>query len=121
MSCTKRVISPPRSCCETKLTLSMNAEYDNSSGVGEAEQFALRYVWSAFKDWQVWVHILVYMSIVGPRELAHPLQYVLLLIRISCQFTAYHFSCRKSPLYLCKLEADIIAAQLVLSSQSKHS
>ncbi|KAL5497685.1 hypothetical protein ACEPAH_2616 [Sanghuangporus vaninii] len=33
---------------------------------GEAEEFASRYVWAAFKDWQVWLHILVYMSIVGP-------------------------------------------------------
>ena len=40
-------------------------EYDNST-VGEAEQFAWRYVWAAFKDWQVWLHILIYMSIVGP-------------------------------------------------------
>ncbi len=28
------------------------AEYDNSS-VGEAEKFEVRYVWAAFKDWQV--------------------------------------------------------------------
>lgn len=40
-------------------------EYDNSS-VGEAEAFALRHVWAAFVDWQVWLHILVYMSIIGP-------------------------------------------------------
>ncbi|KAL5478625.1 hypothetical protein ACEPAI_2810 [Sanghuangporus weigelae] len=41
-------------------------KYDNSRGFGEAEEFVLRYVWAAFKDWQVWLHILVYMSIVGP-------------------------------------------------------
>ncbi|KAL5514524.1 hypothetical protein ACEPAG_1840 [Sanghuangporus baumii] len=41
-------------------------KYDNSRGFGEAEEFALRYVWAAFKDWQVWLHILVYMSIIGP-------------------------------------------------------
>ncbi|KAG2124884.1 MFS general substrate transporter [Suillus clintonianus] len=40
-------------------------KYDNSS-VGEEERFAARYIWAAFKDWQVWVHILIYMSIVGP-------------------------------------------------------
>ncbi|KAG1740813.1 MFS general substrate transporter [Suillus paluster] len=40
-------------------------KYDNSS-VGEEEGFAARHVWAAFGDWQVWLHILVYMSIVGP-------------------------------------------------------
>ncbi|KAI0804538.1 MFS general substrate transporter [Irpex lacteus] len=40
-------------------------KYDNSS-VGESEKFALRHVWAAFKDWQVWLHILIYMSIIGP-------------------------------------------------------
>jgi len=40
-------------------------KYDNSS-VGEAEKFEWRYVWAALKDWQVWLHILIYMSIVAP-------------------------------------------------------
>ncbi|KAG2124869.1 MFS general substrate transporter [Suillus clintonianus] len=40
-------------------------KYDNSS-VGEEERFAARHVWAAFRDWQVWTHILIYMSIVGP-------------------------------------------------------
>ncbi|KAG2141409.1 MFS general substrate transporter, partial [Suillus bovinus] len=40
-------------------------EYDNSS-VGEEKQFFTRHVWAAFKDWQIWLHIFVYMSIVGP-------------------------------------------------------
>ncbi|KAH7908986.1 MFS general substrate transporter [Hygrophoropsis aurantiaca] len=40
-------------------------KYDNSS-VGEEENFAPRHVWAAFADWQVWLHILVYMSIVAP-------------------------------------------------------
>ncbi|KAI0340965.1 MFS general substrate transporter [Trametopsis cervina] len=40
-------------------------KYDNSS-VGETETFALRHVWAAFVDWQVWLHLLVYMSIIGP-------------------------------------------------------
>jgi len=34
--------------------------------VGEEEKFAARHVWAAFKDWQVWLHILILMSIVGP-------------------------------------------------------
>ncbi|KAH7921931.1 MFS general substrate transporter [Leucogyrophana mollusca] len=42
-----------------------SAFYDNSS-VGEEENFATRHVWAAFADWQVWMHILVYMSIVAP-------------------------------------------------------
>ncbi|KAL5514525.1 hypothetical protein ACEPAG_1841 [Sanghuangporus baumii] len=40
-------------------------KYDNS-GSGETEEFRWRYVWDAISDWQVWLHILVYMSIVGP-------------------------------------------------------
>ncbi|KAG0694934.1 MFS general substrate transporter [Suillus ampliporus] len=59
-------------------------KYDNSS-VGEEEGFAARHVWAAFGDWQVryrllrasscflpqqndqvWLQILVYMSITGP-------------------------------------------------------
>lgn len=40
-------------------------KYDNSS-VGEEEKFAARHVWAAFRDWQVWLHIPVYVSIVGP-------------------------------------------------------
>ena len=41
-------------------------EYDNST-VGEEEDFAIRHVIAAFTDWQVYLHLLVYMSIIGPR------------------------------------------------------
>ncbi|KAI0073057.1 MFS general substrate transporter [Panus rudis PR-1116 ss-1] len=40
-------------------------KYDNSS-VGEEEHFAMRHLWSSFLDWQTWLHILIYMSIIGP-------------------------------------------------------
>ncbi|KAF8055359.1 MFS general substrate transporter [Lyophyllum atratum] len=40
-------------------------KYDNSS-VGEEEHFEMRHFWSAVSDWQVWLHILIYMSIIGP-------------------------------------------------------
>ncbi|KAJ7739084.1 MFS general substrate transporter [Mycena maculata] len=40
-------------------------KYDNSS-VGEEEHFEKRHLVQAFTDWQVWLHILVYFSIVGP-------------------------------------------------------
>ena len=43
------------------------SEYDNSS-VGEEEHFKARHVTQAMTDWQVWLHILIYMSIVGPRK-----------------------------------------------------
>jgi hypothetical protein len=46
-----------------ELTLAL--EYDNST-VGEAEHFEMKYVVAAITDWQVWLQILVYMSIVGP-------------------------------------------------------
>ena len=40
-------------------------EYDNSS-VGEEEHFEMRHLISALTDWQIWLHILIYMSIIGP-------------------------------------------------------
>lgn len=40
-------------------------EYDNSS-VGEEEHFEMRHFWAAVLDWQVWLHILIYMSIIAP-------------------------------------------------------
>jgi len=40
-------------------------KYDNSS-VGEEEHFEMRHFWAAVSDWQVWLHILIYMSIIGP-------------------------------------------------------
>ncbi|KAG5636842.1 hypothetical protein H0H81_006635 [Sphagnurus paluster] len=40
-------------------------KYDNSS-VGEEEHFEMRHFWDAVSDWQIWLLILVYMSIVAP-------------------------------------------------------
>ncbi|OJA07533.1 hypothetical protein AZE42_09420, partial [Rhizopogon vesiculosus] len=40
-------------------------EYDISS-VGEEEKFAVRYVWAAFADWQVWILILINLSMLVP-------------------------------------------------------
>ncbi|KAG2067218.1 MFS general substrate transporter [Suillus decipiens] len=40
-------------------------KYDNSS-VGEEERFVTRHVWAALKDWQIWLHIFMYISIVVP-------------------------------------------------------
>ncbi|KAL0063398.1 hypothetical protein AAF712_009707 [Marasmius tenuissimus] len=42
-----------------------SVEYDNS-GVGEEERFSVKYIIQAFTDWQLYVHVLVYMSLVGP-------------------------------------------------------
>ncbi|EKM57338.1 uncharacterized protein PHACADRAFT_160834 [Phanerochaete carnosa HHB-10118-sp] len=50
---------------EEKAYIIWKKKYDNSS-VGEEEHFALRHVWAALKDWQIWLQILVYMSIIGP-------------------------------------------------------
>ncbi|KAJ3848506.1 major facilitator superfamily domain-containing protein [Lentinula lateritia] len=41
------------------------SEYDNSS-VGEEEKFEVKHIYQAFTDWQVWIHILIYMSLIGP-------------------------------------------------------
>ncbi|RDB15672.1 putative transporter C11D3.18C [Hypsizygus marmoreus] len=40
-------------------------KYDNSS-VGEEEHLEMRHFWSAVGDWQVWLHVLIYMSVVAP-------------------------------------------------------
>ncbi|KAF9645550.1 MFS general substrate transporter [Thelephora ganbajun] len=40
-------------------------KYDTTS-VGEEEHFEFRHIIMAVTDWQVWVHILLYWSIVGP-------------------------------------------------------
>ncbi|KAF8328323.1 MFS general substrate transporter [Amanita rubescens] len=40
-------------------------KYDNSS-VGEEEHFEMRHFWAAISDWQVWLHILIYFSVVTP-------------------------------------------------------
>ncbi|KAI0922612.1 hypothetical protein AcW1_002787 [Taiwanofungus camphoratus] len=40
-------------------------KYDNSS-VGEEEHFEPRHLWAAFSDWQVWLQIVVYFSIITP-------------------------------------------------------
>ncbi|KAL7629503.1 hypothetical protein AAE478_001024 [Parahypoxylon ruwenzoriense] len=34
--------------------------------VAQAEEFNWKYVWAAFKDWQIWVNIFVFWSIVCP-------------------------------------------------------
>ncbi|KAJ4469922.1 MFS general substrate transporter [Lentinula edodes] len=40
-------------------------KFDNSS-VGEEERFMVEHVYQAFTDWQVWIHLLIYISLVGP-------------------------------------------------------
>ncbi|KAG2339535.1 MFS general substrate transporter [Suillus weaverae] len=40
-------------------------KYDNSL-VGEEERFAARHIWATFRGWQVWLHIPIYVSIIGP-------------------------------------------------------
>ncbi|SPO00306.1 related to putative tartrate transporter [Cephalotrichum gorgonifer] len=49
-------------------------KYQSATGKGnegqvrvpEAEEFKWKYVWDAFKDWQIWVNIFVYWGIVCP-------------------------------------------------------
>ncbi|KAM0524847.1 hypothetical protein ACHAPE_000951 [Trichoderma viride] len=38
----------------------------NQAQVAQAEDFQWKYVWQAFTDWQIWVNIFVYWSIVCP-------------------------------------------------------
>ncbi|KAF5502178.1 putative transporter [Colletotrichum aenigma] len=39
---------------------------DNRVQVAEADEFQWKYVWDAFKDWQIWINIFVYWGIVCP-------------------------------------------------------
>ncbi|VDB96701.1 unnamed protein product [Peniophora sp. CBMAI 1063] len=50
---------------EERSYLVWKKKFDNSS-VGEEERFHIRHLLSTFTDWQIYAHILVYMSIVGP-------------------------------------------------------
>ncbi|KAH8091641.1 MFS general substrate transporter [Cristinia sonorae] len=50
---------------EEKAFVIWRKRYDNSS-VGEEEHFEMRHLISALMDWQIWLHILIYMSIIGP-------------------------------------------------------
>ncbi|KAK0463007.1 MFS general substrate transporter [Desarmillaria tabescens] len=40
-------------------------KYDNSS-VGEEEHFSIQHLIQVLTDWQVFLHILIYMSVIGP-------------------------------------------------------
>jgi MFS family permease len=40
-------------------------KYDNSS-VGEEEHFQAKHVYEALMDWQIWIHIPIYMSLIVP-------------------------------------------------------
>lgn len=50
---------------EEKAYVLWRKRYDNSS-VGEEENFAMHHLYQAFTDWQIWLQILVYMSVIGP-------------------------------------------------------
>ena len=80
-------------------------EYDNSS-VGEEEHFEVRHIWETLLDWQVWLHILVYMSIIAPRKFTFALvcpRGILThadTIATLRQCTVSRCSCRKSPFFI---------------------
>ncbi|KAF8427633.1 MFS general substrate transporter [Boletus edulis BED1] len=50
---------------EERAYLIWRKKYDNSS-VGEEERFAFRHIVAAFTDWQVYLHLLVYISVITP-------------------------------------------------------
>ncbi|KAF5349868.1 hypothetical protein D9758_014021 [Tetrapyrgos nigripes] len=51
--------------CLKPIRFAMTLEYDNSS-VGEEEHFEVKHIIQAVTDWQVWLHILIYMSLIAP-------------------------------------------------------
>ncbi|KAJ2990123.1 hypothetical protein NUW58_g3109 [Xylaria curta] len=44
----------------------MDSKDEGSIRVAQADEFEWKYVWDAFKDWQIWVNIFVYWGIVCP-------------------------------------------------------
>ncbi|RYP17871.1 hypothetical protein DL765_004269 [Monosporascus sp. GIB2] len=42
------------------------AKEQKRTQVAEADEFEWRYIWDAFKDWQIWVNVFVYWSLVCP-------------------------------------------------------
>ncbi|OAQ60472.1 MFS nicotinic acid transporter Tna1 [Pochonia chlamydosporia 170] len=50
---------------QAKMTVG-DAETQARAQVEQAEEFEWKYVWQAFKDWQIWVNIFVYWGIVCP-------------------------------------------------------
>lgn len=50
---------------EERAFIQLRKKYDNSS-VGEEEGLERRHVIAALKDWQVWMHVLVLMSVLAP-------------------------------------------------------
>ncbi|OAX32819.1 MFS general substrate transporter [Rhizopogon vinicolor AM-OR11-026] len=50
---------------EERAFIMWKKKYDISS-VGEDEMFSARHIRAAFVDWQVWIHVLIYMSIIAP-------------------------------------------------------
>jgi MFS family permease len=47
---------------QTRLS-SGDAENQERAQVEQAEEFEWKYVWQAFKDWQIWVNIFVYWGV----------------------------------------------------------
>jgi hypothetical protein len=89
--------------------LTLCTEYDSSS-VGEEAGFSTKHILAAFGDWQVWLHILIYMSIVAPRTSSSAVEGIrsvtwLLVYGISL-FLPYGFLCRTTchPLTYCDLQ-----------------
>lgn len=41
----------------------VKGEDSGRSLVAEADEFEWKYVWDAFKDWQIWVNIFVYWGV----------------------------------------------------------
>lgn len=46
---------------------SLVSEYD-ATPVGEEEQFEVRHIIMAVTDWQLWLHVLLLWSVVGPGQ-----------------------------------------------------
>ncbi|RYP36432.1 hypothetical protein DL767_003395 [Monosporascus sp. MG133] len=44
----------------------VQAKEQKRAQVAQAEEFEWKYVWDAFKDWQIWVNIFVYWGVVCP-------------------------------------------------------
>ncbi|KAI5463965.1 major facilitator superfamily domain-containing protein [Mariannaea sp. PMI_226] len=77
--------------------------------VAEADEFAWKYVWAAFKDWQIWVNIFVYWGIVCP---LYGISLFLPTIVKGLGYTSSHAQLMTVPIYITAAILAVIAAYI---------
>ncbi|EEU41890.1 uncharacterized protein NECHADRAFT_64202 [Fusarium vanettenii 77-13-4] len=75
--------------------------------VAQADEFRWEYVWSAFKDWQIWVNIFVYWGIVCP---LYGISLFLPTIIRNLGYTSSHSQLMTVPIYITAAIIAVIVA-----------